>query len=477
MRHDQVKVGESIWTEAQKIPEFSMMFEDFELENKIPDGVDLQNIFTNFQLSGISKIQHQEIQTFNNKTCAIHQENLPYYVCSVCKTLFCKDCFASNDSKNLKICPYCGGICDLRMEKQWQFNKKQADTKYELEEEKKVAPVEEDYEIVYTKLTLKDFISATLYPFRFPIGFFVGCCLYALLVMGQITSLFQGGWMLAIAAAIGSVGLMINFGVMFKMFENFTQPGQENRSFMPRIQKFTFFEDLVNPFIIGFKAYLTSFAIFLLIIVIAGTSAWFIYSGEVQNMEGKMSEAGNRVNLVLDSRNADPNKFKAKQDELDKIINKTKLRQLETTFGTNHLAENSGLLILLYSIMRLTLWFQMPICFAFIFGVLFFPAVCLSTSENHYESFAKRYISSFKMIKRIGFDYVKIVFFCGILLMTSFISVYLLNYIFSKIEMPVAGILTAIVTASFLFFYFWLVYSYILSITLSNKELILKKAS
>ena len=98
LRNDQVKVGESIWTEAQQIPEFSRMFEDFESENKIPDGVDLQNIFTNFQLSGISKIQHEEIQTFNNKTCAIHQENLPYYVCSICKTLFCKDCFASDNS-------------------------------------------------------------------------------------------------------------------------------------------------------------------------------------------------------------------------------------------------------------------------------------------------------------------------------------------------------------------------------------------
>jgi hypothetical protein len=60
------------------------------------------------------------------------------------------------------------------------------------------------------------------------------------------------------------------------------------------------------------------------------------------------------------------------------------------------------------------------------------------------------------------------------LLLFSALAVSGLNWLFSKFEMPVAGIFAAIVAGSFFVFYFWTVFSSILGITLFNKETIVE---
>lgn len=465
LRNDQVKIGSNIWTEAEKIPELARVFEDSEQKLKVPEGVDFKNILTNFQVTETNLQTVRESELTFEKVCSIHADTKPVYICTICESLFCKRCPA-RDHNNEPICPFCGGNCVLHMKQVWKFENKKTEAVYELEEEKTDQKAQ-DYQVVYTKLKLKDFVNALTYPFRFPFALLIGGILFSALVLGQIVTLFKGGAMLFAGFAITSLILMLQFGVLFRCFENFSLKNSEYCSYMPHIRKFALFEDFVRPFFIGISTYLLAFGLFIVLAIASGFYAWFSFSGNVEKIEAEMLRSGEQVNSFISS---DPGIKKLKDNELRAIIDKTRLNQLESVFGKNQLADNEELAKLINSITRLTLWFQMPLCFAFILGVLFFPAICLSTAENNFLSIKNRFVSSFKTMRTTGFDYVKILFMCIVLLMLSVTVIYGLSLLFSKLEMPVAGIFAAILAGSFFVFYFWTVFSSILSIALLNKE-------
>ncbi|HVE56074.1 MAG TPA: hypothetical protein VNB22_04545, partial [Pyrinomonadaceae bacterium] len=194
LRYDAVKIGNAVWTDAEKIPELAKIFEENDLKNKIPEGVDFQNIFTNFQAGETVYKASPEIENIFGKVCSIHTGKLPYYICTVCEHLFCRDCPEQDSEKN-RICLFCGGNCVLYMGQVWQFENKKPEAKYEFEEAEPASEIL-NHQVVYTKLTFRDFIDALIYPLRFPLSLLDGGILFSVLVFGQIATLFQGGKML-----------------------------------------------------------------------------------------------------------------------------------------------------------------------------------------------------------------------------------------------------------------------------------------
>jgi hypothetical protein len=469
LRNDPVKIGKSkIWTEAENIPELAKAFDEFDSKTKLPEGIDFQNILTNFQVGETDYRAFQEIENIPDKACAVHADQAPYYICTICENLFCRNCPAP-DAEKKWICPFCGGKCVLYMGQIWQFENKKSQAKYELEE---VVPTQKplNYQIVYTKLKFSDFINAMVYPLRFPLALTIGGILFSVLVFGQIVTLFKGSALLFAATAIASVIMMLKFGILSKCFENLSQKNHQLHSYMPHIKKFGVFEDFVIPFITGLQSYLVAFGLFLILASSAGIFAWVSFADDLQRTEIELRQTEQQVNSVIDAGNSGSKLSQRRQNEFRKMIDDRRLKKMESVFGTNHLADNGQLERLINSMMRLTLWFQMPICFAFILGVLFFPAVCLSKGENQSFSLKKTFILSFKTMKTIGFDYIKILFMCFILLLFSGLNIYALSWLFSKLEMPAAEIFSAIVAGSFLIFYFWVAFSSILSTALLNKE-------
>jgi hypothetical protein len=466
LRKDPVKIGKSkVWIEAEKIPELTKAFDEFDSRTAC---VDFQNIFTHFQVKGTDYKALHEIESIPDKVCAVHADKEPYYICTICENLFCRDCPAQAAEKKW-ICPFCGGKCVLYMGQVWQFENKKPQAKYDFEEETS-APKVQNYQVVYTKLKFRDFINAMIYPMRFPLALVVGGILFAALVFGQIVTLFKGSVLLFAATAITSVIVMMKFGILSKCFENLSQKNHQHHSYMPHIKKFGVFEDFIMPFITGMQSYLVAFGLFIILASTVGIYAWFSFTDYLQRTETGLRQTEQQLNSVIDTGNSDSKLAQRRQNEFKKIFDDWRLKKMESVFGTNHLADNEQLERLINSVMRLTLWFQMPICFAFILGVLFFPAVCLSTGENQFFSLKKTFISSFKTMKIIGFDYIKILFMCFILLLFSVLNIYALSWLFSKLEMPTAEIFSAIVAGSFLIFYFWVAYSSILSTALLNKE-------
>jgi hypothetical protein len=474
LRHDPVKIGETVWTDAVKVPELAKIFEEKDLRNALPKDVDFRNIFTNFQAGETNYETLQETENKNAKVCAVHDDKSPYYICTICESLFCRDCPEQNSEKS-RICLLCGGNCVLYMGRIWQFENKKPEATYELEEEEP-APKTINYQVVYTKLKFKDFIDALILPLRFPLALLVGGILFSALVFGQIDTLFRGGTYLFVALAISAVIMLLKFSVLYKCFDNLSQKDHRHHSFMRNIKKFGVVEDFVVPFFNGLHSYLVSFGVFIILAFVAGSYAWFAFSGNLEKIDLEMRQTDQRVNSIITDQRSDPKLQQKRKNDLKTMLNNMRVNQMESVFGQNHLVDNPQLERLINSMMRLTLWFQMPICFAFILGVLFFPAVCLSARENQFLSMGKSFVAGFKTMKMLGFDYVKILFMCIVLLLFSALNIYVLNWIFSKIEMPVAGIFSAIVVGSFLVFYFWVTFSSILSTALSNKETTFEQA-
>jgi hypothetical protein len=471
LRHDQVKVGNSGWTEAEKIPELGKVFEETEKRIRVPEGTDFKNILTNFQVSETNQRALPEIEKKDGKTCALHSDQKPVYICTICSNLFCKSC-PHEDAEKQKICLFCGGNCVLYMGRLWQMETVKPESKYDLETtEERVKP--RNYEVVYTKLTFKDFLNSVVHPLRFPLGLLVGGVLFSVLVLGQFVTLFRGGWMLSATLLITSVMLMLKFGVLSKTIENFSQTNFRQRSYMPHLRKFTIWEDFISPFFMGITSYLLAFGLFIALGAAATIYGWFSFSKNVQEIETEMLQTSEHINLVIKTDETNPKR----EAELNAMINKMRHNQLESAFGNNQLADNQEFVKVVYSVLRLTLWFQVPIYFAFIFGVLFFPAICLSSGENHFQSMKKRFLAGFRMMRTIGFDYIKILFMSFVLLLLSVSAIYGLNWLFSKFEMPVAGIFAAIVAGSFFIFYFWIAFSSILGITLVNQEVVYEQSA
>lgn len=463
LRQDQIKVGNAAWTVIEFIPEFATVFDEFEAQNKLPENIDTTNIFTNFQVPEANLKMLAEAPHEHGKCCAVHSELPPFYVCTACENLFCKDCPAIE--ADAKICPFCGGKCILYLGQMWKFEKP-PETKYDIKAEKIETAVEEIHaDYVYTKLRKEDFFKALIYPLRFPVGLLTGGILSAVLVFGLIVTAFHGGWMFLLTIIITAMILMMKFGVLSRCFENLSQDTIKT-GYMPRIKKFAIFEDFVHPFFMGLEVYLVAFGLFAVLALTLCSYAWFSFSDSADMLEVGMETTEGQINSTL---NLDRKANGIRENEFRKIINHTRFSQMETIFGSNHLVDNQQLEKAVKSISRLTVYFQMPVVFVFILGVLFFPAVCLTIGRNHSLSTKQRFIFGFKEIKTIGFDYVKILFLCFVLLVGSAGAIYTLSLSFSRLELPIAGVLSAIIAGSFLIFYFWTVFSSILAITICDR--------
>ena len=468
LRHDAVKIGASGWNEAEQFPELVTVFEEKEKQLKVPAGINLQNVLTNFQLPELDYKAIGPVERILEKSCSIHPDTRPFYVCIVCESLFCRDC-PRQDGKNSLICLYCGGNCVLYMGRIWQFESKKPEATYQIEDQI-IEDEEIKYEDVYSKLTFRDFLNALVYPLRFPFGLLVGGLLFCALVLGQIVTLFKGGGMIFVTLALTAVIMTLKFGILFKCFENRIQKSEKPRGYMLHVMKFGLFEDFIIPLFSGIQLYAISFGLFTILVLTAGIYGWLSYSDSVEQIQTSAVQSDQRLNSVIDGQTPDALLRQRRERETRKIMENLRLKRLETVFGTNHLADNKQLERLVLSIVSLTLWLQMPICFALILGVLFFPAVCLSIGDNQFQPMKKKFLSGLKMMKLIGFDYVKILFLSLMLILFSMLNISVLNWAFSKLEMPAAAILAAIIAGCFLVFYFWVVFSSILSTTLRHKE-------
>jgi hypothetical protein len=99
---------------------------------------------------------------------------------------------------------------------------------------------------------------------------------------------------------------------------------------------------------------------------------------------------------------------------------------------------------------------------ALVWGLFYFPAACAVAGYTRSFVATINPLVGLDTIRRLGFDYVKILFMCFLILLASGFISMVLGVVFSAFNMPGVGNLPAKAIGSLFSFYFWIVFSCIL---------------
>lgn len=477
---DKIRQGNLRWKEARQFPEFHQIFFENKAEKKSAATAenDLSQVYTHFQIGSSdvpsASVANQPINFSNaapdkkaaasdnilsdELVCSVHADRDYHYVCKICGSLFCKDCPQSFGS-NVKLCSHCGGMCaahdaieDFDVKAIGSINRPYLEAE---------AIINTNEPIDRTNLDKEDFIDAFLYPLRFPVVLVFCAGLFAILIIGQSFLAIGGGYLSAIAGGVSILTTMLVFSVLNKTIENILHK-KNFTSFLPNLSIIGVWKDYIHPVFLGLSVYILSFGLLLGLIVCAGFYLRSDFQKDFNKVESETGGSQKRQNLTQNNN----------QIEMD-IKNSPSLQtQFETVFGINYAGDATKLEKMFKSFWRTSVGFQMPISFAFLFGLILLPAVCVSAGSSR--SFFKTVnpANALKIIKTFGFDYIKIltlgIAFLSVLLIAAG-AIYLL---FSAFGSPLAGIFAGLAAGGFLAFYFWLIFASILGTALRKKQLV-----
>ncbi len=499
---DKVRRGNLRWLDAGKIPELKNYFQktsiaaeetDLSLSPvaEMPENV---QVFTHFQIGqenpefrsevgGGIMAAHGGIHTttsgaapvvsIETNHCSVHADRDYEYVCEICGCFFCKDC-PNTFGSNVKICLSCGGLCVERQEFERRGNKivGSINKPYPRVE----TQVAEETKAPDTKLRTADLLFAFRYPLRYPLTLALCAALCAALVAGQALLAVGGSILLAASSAITLLFLVLTFSVMFKTIENAVQNKPE-LNFLPPLNRYTFWEDYIHPVFTGAAVYLVSFFLFIVLALGAGAYSYATYADTVEKVRSEADQSQKSVSAALKSvqsgaslgyQNPDQS---ATDNQPQKALPNTLASDFTDLFGTDYLADTTQLERVVASFMRLSVYFHMPVFFAFLLGVLIFPAVCAVAGSTRSAINTFDVSLACKIIKDFGFDYVKIVSLTVILAAVTLATAAGIYRLFSLFDLRLFGLVTAMTAGSVLFFYFWTALSSVLgTVIFKNQE-------
>lgn len=512
---DKIRRGNLRWIRADKVPELYEHFHANSLGADLSNSVFIANaeaaeVYTNFQVenfhestapnnksvnvsinnfensnrSSISFVETGDIEKspFENIACAVHPELDPFYICEICDVLYCKTCPHSFGS-SVKLCLDCGGLCVPYSGQRKNAEKIHGSVNKPYRRTEKA----ENQIIVQNRAQLKkeDLFNALKYPFSFPASFLIGSSLLLLLMFGVGLAVLGGKMFSSAAIVFGVAAAMLTFCVLAKIVENFSQK-KFTQNFLPKLNKYNIWEDIVHPGFLSLAVYLISFGMFFAITAGAGFYTWHQVSNELENVEARMRETDNQFNVVIKNAQSSSNdgsetqktsqmplgenSAQSNSSDLEKMIETSRENNYQAIFGVNYLGDNSEILKLAKSFIRIAVPFHLPMLFAFIFGLFYFPALSsIAGSERSLQKiFSPRF--ALKKIRSFGLDYFKILVMSALftvvfLVVTVGCYLLLLNY-----DLKLAGFLSSTFLGSILLFYFWIVFSYFLGMTAFNES-------
>ncbi|HYJ91142.1 MAG TPA: hypothetical protein VEV84_07535, partial [Pyrinomonadaceae bacterium] len=342
-----------------------------------------------------------------------------------------------------------------------------------------------------------DFGEAISYPFKFRASLFFGALMYMFFSLGKLASSMGGIYMIAAAIFAYMLANMLLFGILANTIESFAH-GKIGGNFMPSFDDFDLWDDVVHPFFLMIGTYLSSFGPFAVVFVIG---SWMVFNSFASQLNAEKAELektpgtpyysgikdtmnqseqvksilsnSNRVNQQkLDQEKAiengeQPTPAAANQEEEDfqrinKMMAENKQKELEAVVGKSAETRAKEQQQFFAGLLRLAAPLVVIGFITFLWGLFYFPAA--STVAGYTRSFVATLnpLVGLDTIKRLGFDYVKILFM-GFLLIVAWIAVgVVLALVFSPFDMPGFGNLPLKALSSFFEFYIWIVFACIL---------------
>ena len=488
---DKVRRGNLRWLEAGKVP---LLLEFFNAkENGIaPPVLTTTNVQTNQELTSIisenylpeniSEVKNRNLESekeLPSQTkkqtagfCAIHNDLEEIFICESCLNGFCRGCPKSFGS--VKICPFCGSMCKYAKDSDQTTPKNFS-----------IQPVENK------KFGFSDFGNALVFPFKFKTSLILGALMFMFFTLCQSAGSF-GGLMFAGAVFSAMLANALVFGVLANTIDNFST-GKIDKNFMPDFEDFSAWDDVIQPFFLSVGTYLVSFGLMIALIIGA---AWFAIKSLSQIDSGKekiVSKVLPNASSDLNSANQLPqmkqlteklkkdgkwqngempdentisqmqsgvSKEEADFRQLQDMIKQTRQSQLPPIDETENDSENFGQLA--RDVARTSLIFSIPVFLAFLWGIFYFPAACAVAGYTRSFTATLNPLVGLDTIRRLGFDYFKILAMCFLLAIFSFAVNIILGIVFAPLDLPQLGNLPAKAVASFFTFYFSIVFSLVL---------------
>ena len=523
---DKVRRGNLRWIEAGKVPLLYGIFnaQEFDIDVKsfllttdgeksaenLKDYAKIQNFLQNEAKTSekqadfaddvqMNAAKNQEEQKEKRKStdfdvCSIHPESEPRYICTTCQALFCKKCPTSYGG-DVKICPDCGAMCKSyedeggKVKSVGSMNKPYVRT----EDERLYAGKNS----AQNKFGFSDFAASLIYPFKFKASLIFGAVLLIIFALGQSVWVF-GGAMLVSAIFCAMLANTLTFGILANTLENFSQ-GKITADFMPRFDDFSAWDDVIQPFMLSIGVYLISFG-FLIALLIGAT--WNTVnslkeidagkdkivslvlpvppndlvlakqSAEISQLteRNKASNAAKQEISAAETSIVELQNVSANQEtELKKLQNQIKQSQqtqIDQFTKENSENEDNYLSEMPGNVMRLSLGFSIPIFLTFLWGVFYFPAACAVAAYTRSFTATLNPLIGFDTIKRLGFDYAKVL---GVILVLGVLAIIInivLGKFLSPLDLPQIGNIPIKIVDGFLYFYFSIVFSVTLGFVL-----------
>lgn len=506
LRHDKVKRGNLRWLEAGRIPNLIEFFnaKDLNIQPPVvstpnavgkneaaPDAVSFETADElslghefNRNISESANAEHvHRSDTFNENACLNHPESEPSFVCDGCAGKFCGTC-PKKYGGTVRTCPNCGAMCRPIDEVTTSSHSRS-----------------KNYIQRSNGFGFSDFTEALGYPFNFKTSLFFGALMFAIFSIGQKASAIGGIIMFCAAIFCIMLANMLTFGVLANTVENFSQ-GKVGGNFMPSFDDFELWNDVIQPFFLSIAAYIVSFG--LLAVIIAG-SVWYAastISEAVGDQTSVIMTPGDRANLaaaksapdmIAAAENAGKNNVysdeelsddavvaekqrlinqeEAEFEKLQGMIDDHRKGQMESMIGTTDQTKDAQMQQFFGKLVMFALPVLILAFIAFLWGVFYFPAACLVAGYTRSFSATINPLIGLDTIKRLGFDYVKILAFGLVLVIISAGFAGFISIILSPFDMPMMGNLPAVFISSFVSFYVSVVFSIVLGFAMyKNSE-------
>ncbi|HLA95013.1 MAG TPA: DUF4013 domain-containing protein [Pyrinomonadaceae bacterium] len=500
---DKVRRGNLRWIEAKRVPSLLPFF------NAKEKGVPMPVVVTTTTAPAIAPAKETQptdvqatpepiIQPEIKSTiaaaksdpafCLNHTDFESQFICDGCGVGLCRTCVKSYGG-SVRICSICGSMCK-------PVNEVHTGKK---EEARRIAAAAEGF-------GFGDFANALAHPFRFKTSLFFGAGLFMLFSLGQSASSIGGIFMMVAALFCLMLANMLTFGILSNTVENFVK-GKLDENFMPDFEDFSLWDDVIHPFFLSIGVYLTSFgpllAVFLVgmyMVMTSVSSQMNVVNSELEKIPGTQVYSGrqlvdqsgdvkkilngiaqkqanrvesltntaetNNVNIPANTALPVADQESREQEEIWAAAVKTQKQSLESTFGKTPETRAQENQQMFAAFLQLAAPLVVVGFIALLWGLFYFPAACAVAGYTKSFFATINPLVGLDTIRRLGFNYIKILFMGFLLFVLAIFVGFILAIILSPFDLPGMGNLIAKALSSMVTFYICIVFSCIIGYAL-----------
>jgi len=319
--------------------------------------------------------------------------------------------------------------------------------------------------------------------------------MFMIFSIGQSASAMGGIYMVVAAIFSYMLANMLTFGILSNTIDNFAH-GKIGQNFMPSFDDFSLWDDVVHPFFLSIGVYISSFGAFVVTLIIGVYLVISSLTAQADAMKSQVDQTpgtpyygvartlnqSEQVKSVLGNSQKINDERKKQQEQIangqqpappvdneeeefnrvNKMIADQHRQSLESAIGKSPETRAKEQAQMVDGLLKLAAPIVIFGAIALLWGLFYFPAACAVAGYTRSFTSTINPAVGLDTIRRLGFDYVKLLFMSLLLVIASVIVSGVLALILVPFDLPGMGNMPAKAIASLFSFYLIIVFSCIL---------------